>query len=268
MSYSRRAVLAGVGVTLLAGCTGEGVSPAGPGSSAGGSSGSLSATVDGETIQIDVLTDTVESVSVIDPAGRLWTERTVSAGVTRVDVGLDERYTPGVYRIVGASGGETVAETRVEIVPDLRIVEFDVGQNQPERMPEELGVTGDAQGIVSVENVGSGPEYVRKLLFSGDVPNPTTDIESDENPRTGILGENGPVLVPSGSVITLFSWTVPFLFRGSQTVRCSEERQVGQVEVALVPSVLSDVVSQRYDVEYLSDSGGQCGVVVVGAVDG
>ena len=89
MTYSRRTVLAGIGMAALAGCTGEGVSPTGSGGGGGSTLSEISARVDGETIQIEVLADTVESVSVIDPEGRLWTERSVSAGVTRVDVGLD-----------------------------------------------------------------------------------------------------------------------------------------------------------------------------------
>jgi hypothetical protein len=230
MSYSRRAVLTGLGVTLLAGCTGEGVSPAGSDRVAGGSSGSLSATVGGETIQIDVLTDTVESVSVIDPAGRLWTERTVSAGVTRVDVRLDERYTPGVYRIVGASGGETVAETRVEIVPDLRIVEFDVGQNQPDRMPEGLGSFRDVEALVSVENRGTGPEYIRGLAFDGDVPNRTAGSGSRSSQVTGIHGESEPLLVASGETVTLFSSTIPFSIAASRTIDCESELSGTAVE--------------------------------------
>jgi hypothetical protein len=268
MTYSRRTVLAGIGMAALAGCTGEGVSPTESGSGGGSTPNEVSAMVDGETIQIEVLADTVESVSVIDPEGRLWTERSVSAGVTRVDVGLDERYTPGEFRIVGASGGETVAETRLEIIPELRIIEFDVGRNQPERMPEELGVTSDAQGLVTVENLGSGPEYVRKLLFSGDVPNPTTGIESDENPRSGILGEDGPVLLTPGSTITLFSWTVPFLLRGSQNVQCTAERDVGEVDVSIVPTVSPVVISNRYDVEYLQDADGECNIIVLGTANG
>jgi hypothetical protein len=175
---------------------------------------------------------------------------------------------PGEYRIVGASEGEAVGETRLEIVPDVRIVEFDVGRNQPERMPEELGGTTDAQGLVTLENVGSGPEYIRKLLFGGDVPNPTTGIESQDNPRTGILGEEGPVLLTPSSRITLFSWTVPFLFNRSQTVRCSEERQEGEVEVSVVPSVATSVISRRYRVAYLQESSGECDTLVLGATNG
>jgi hypothetical protein len=260
MSYSRRAVLTGLGVTLLAGCTGEGVSPAGSDRVAGGSSGSLSATVGGETIQIDVLTDTVESVSVIDPEGRLWTERTVSAGVTRVDVRLDERYTPGVYRIVGASDGETVAETRVEIVPDLRIVEFDVGQNQPERMPESFGVSRDSQALVTVENTGTGPEYISKLLFDGDVPNPTATVETGPDRLTGIHGDGDWFLLPAGEEVTLFSDTLPFLTTVSRTIDCSVAVD-GIARVRLVPVAGRDPVSQEFQVSY-QPAGSGCEITI------
>ncbi|MFC5367167.1 hypothetical protein [Salinirubrum litoreum] len=261
MTYSRRTVLAGIGMAALAGCTGEGVSPAGS-SSGGSGSNEIAATVEGETIQIEVLPDTVESVSVIDPEGRLWTERPVPAGVTRVDVGLDERYTPGEFRIVGASGGATVAETRLEIMPDLRIVEFDVGRNQPERMPEGLGSVRDIESLVSVENRGTGPEYVRRLLFNGDVPYPTTRIESASDRTTGIFGETEPVLIASGETITLFSSTIPFSLAASRTIDCESEFS-GTAIVSLIPSVGAESLTTEFPVLYRpSTDADECDVTI------
>ena len=262
MTYSRRTVLAGLGMAALAGCTGEGVSPSSSGNGGGSASEGLSAMVDGETIQIEVLADSVESVSVIDPEGRLWTERPVSAGVTRVDVGLDERYTPGEFRIVGASGGETVAETRLEITPDLRIIEFDVGRNQPERMPEAFKTSRDSQALVSIENAGTGPDYIRKLLFDGDVPNPTTTVENGPDRLTGIYGDGGLLAIPTGSVVTLFSDTLPFLTTVSRTIDCGIALD-GTARVRLVPAGGRSPVSREFQVSY-RPVGENCEIAIEG----
>jgi hypothetical protein len=262
MTYSRRTVLAGIGMGALAGCTGEGVSPTGPDGGGGSASTGISATVDGETIQIEVLADTVESVSVIDPEGRLWTERAVSAGVTRVDVGLDERYTPGEFRIVGASGGETVAERRLEIVPDLRIVEFDVGRNQPERMPEGLGSFGDVEALVSLENRGTGPDYVRSITFGGDVPNRTAEFDSRSSRAIGIHGETEPVLITADETITLFSSTIPFSIAASTTIDCESEVS-GSAIVSIVPSITESPVTEEFPVFYQpSNDAEECEITI------
>jgi hypothetical protein len=262
MTYSRRTVLAGIGMAALAGCTGEGVSPTGSGSGGGSTLSEISARVDGETIQIEVASDSVESVSVIDPEGRLWAERSVSAGVTRVDVGLDERYTPGEFRIVGASGGETVAETRLEIIPELRIIEFDVGRNQPERMPEGLGSFRDVEALVSLENRGTGPDYVRGIIFDGDVPNRTAEFGSGSNQAHGIHGETEPVLITSGETITLFSSTIPFSTAASRTIDCESEVS-GSAIVSIVPSITEDTVTEEFPIVYRpSDSTGECEIAI------
>jgi hypothetical protein len=184
----------------------------------------------------------------------------VSAGVTRVDVGLDERYTPGEFRIVGASGGETVAETRLEIAPDLRIVEFDVGRNQPERMPEAFNASRDSQALVTIENAGTGPDYIRKLLFDGDVPNPTTSVEDGPDRLTGIHGDGGLIAIPTGSVVTLFSDTLPFLTTVSQTIDCGTAID-GTARVRLVPAGGRDPVSQEFQISY-RPVGENCEIVI------
>jgi hypothetical protein len=197
-------------------------------------------------------------VSVIDPEGRLWTERPVSPGVTRVDVSLDERYVPGEYRIVGAREGEAVVEVALEIVPDVRIVEFDVGRNQPERMPEELGDFRDIEAIVSLENLGSGPEYVRSLRFSGDVPNPTTVANSEFSQSAGIFGEREPVLITPGETATLFSSTIPFSVAASGTIDCETEFS-GTAIVSVIPSITEAPVTTEFAVQYRpSSNAGEC----------
>jgi hypothetical protein len=262
MNYSRRTVLAGLGLSVLAGCTGEGVSPADSGESSASESAGIAAIVAGETIQIEVRADTVESVSVIDPEGRLWTERPVSPGVTRVDVSLDERYVPGEYRIVGASEGEAVGEVALEIVPDVRIVEFDVGRNQPERMPEELGGVWDSESLVSIENRGTGPDYVKRLLFTGDVPYPTTRIESASNRTTGIFGETQPITIRPGETLTLFSSTIPFSIAASRTIDCKTEFS-GTAIVSVISSVTENPITADFPVRYRPSSNpGECEIEI------
>jgi hypothetical protein len=160
---------------------------------------------------------------------------------------------PGEYRIVGASEGEAVGETRLEIVPDVRIVEFDVGRNQPERMPEELGDVWDSESLVSIENRGTGPDYVKRLLFGGDVPYPTTRIESASNRTTGIFGETQPVVISPGQVVTLFSSTIPFSIAASRTIDCKTEFS-GTAVVSVISSVTENPVIADFPIRYRPSS--------------
>jgi hypothetical protein len=180
--------------------------------------------------------------------------------VTRVDVSLDERYVPGEYRIVGASEAEAVGETRLEIVPDVRIVEFDVGRNQPERMPEEFVASRDSQALVAVENVGTGPEYIHKLLIDGDVPNPTEKVETGPDRLTGIHGDGGLVVVPPGETVTLFSDTLPFLTSLSRTIDCSVEVD-GTARVRLIPTADRPAIFQEFSVSYRAE-GDECAITI------
>ena len=254
MTYSRRTVLAGLGMAALAGCTGEGVSPSSSGNGGGSASEGLSAMVDGETIQIEVLADSVESVSVIDPEGRLWTERPVSAGVTRVDVGLDERYTPGEFRIVGVSGGETVAETRLEITPDLRIVEVGIGEENPDRMPSSMNLRRDSEVFVTIENRGSGFEVIDQLTISGDVPSPT----SPDTDRSGLYGEGGrelsSVIIRPDEQLTVFSSTLPFNFGVARDFDCGSPRREGVARFRVHGSMIQTPVEYSASIEYATST--------------
>jgi hypothetical protein len=210
----------------------------------------ISARVDGETIQIEVASDSVESVSVIDPEGRLWTERSVSAGVTRVDVGLDERYTPGEFRILGVSGGETVAETRLEIIPELQIVEVGIGKENPEKMPSSMNLRRDSEVFVTIENRGSGFEVIDQLTVSGDIPNPVTlDTE-----RSGLYGEGGrelsSVKITPDEQITVFSSTLPFNFGVARDFDCGSPRREGVARFRVRGSIIRNPVEYSASIEY------------------
>jgi hypothetical protein len=116
-------------------------------------------------------------------------------------------------------------------------------------MPEAFQSSRDSQALVTIENAGTGPDYIRKLLFEGDVPNPTTSVEDGPDRLTGIYGDGGLIVIPTGSVVTLFSDTLPFLTTVSRTIDCDTALD-GTARVRLVPAGGRDPVSQGFQVSY------------------
>jgi hypothetical protein len=174
----------------------------------------------------------------------------VSAGVTRVDVGLDERYTPGEFRIVGASGGETVAETLLEIAPDLRIVEVGIGRENPDIMPSSMNLRRDSEVFVTVENRGSGFEVIDQLTVSGDIPNPVP-IDTD---RSGLYGEGGreldSITITPDEQITVFSSTLPFNFGVARDFDCGSPGREGVARFRVRGSIIRTPIEYSAPIEY------------------
>lgn len=193
-----------------------------------------------------------ETISVIDPDGESFAEASVAAGASRVTFDVEMPYTPGGYRIIATSDGETLAETTQEIQPELEIVDVGIGANRLDEMPESLGHTKDDEAVLEVLNSGSGPERISKLQFHGDLPNPTTP----EGDRAGIYDPESrgdlydTLTINSGDQVTIFSSTMPFSFEGDG-VECSAEAKEGEAVVEIEGAVTGEN-SRGYLVRYTS----------------
>lgn len=198
----------------------------------------------------------IDRVNVIAPDGTAFAGKDVQQGVTTVEFDIGVAYQAGEHRIVGVADGQTVAETTLDITPNVTITEVGVGANHLDRMPDALGETKSSEALVSLENTGNGPEAIEKLLFLGDVPNPTIDIKNtDDNGNvSGIFdvdegtGDIDFFVLTSSETATIYSNTLPFSFEGDG-VDCKSETQIGEFEVTAVTRVNGNV-SQSYEIEY------------------
>ena len=200
-----------------------------------------------------------ETISVIDPAGEAFAETSVATGASRVTFDIPMPYTPGEYRLVAAADDETLTETTQTLQPELDIIDVGIGANRLDEMPKERGGGRDAEGLVVIENTGTGPELISKLTFLGDIPNPN----NPEEVRIGVYnpeipGErHNPVQLNSGRKKTIYSSTLPFLFEGDG-VDCSSESQTGEMELKIEGEVKSEY-STVYRIEYTaSESYNSC----------
>jgi hypothetical protein len=150
------------------------------------------------------------------------------------------------------SDESTVGEISLDISPDVRIYEVGIGANNLNEMPDDLGTAREVEALVRFKNNGNGPEAVERLLFLGDLPNPTTDLDDE---ASGIFDEEGgswdkdAVQLLAGEVKTVFSNTLPFSFEG-EGVDCKSTKQTGTFDVVAVPRVESSEVSKTYEIEY------------------
>jgi hypothetical protein len=196
---------------------------------------------------------TVDSVSVVAPDGTSFAEESVQAGISTVEIPLGTSYEPGEFQVLGVVDGETVAETRIEIRPELEIVEVGVGANHLDRMPSELGTTAEQEALIRVRNTGTGPQQITQLAFQGQVPNPEpTPSDSEES---GIFNQSEgrgsveSVSLPAGEEVTLFSSSLPFSFEGDG-VDCGPEPMDTEFTVSITGDVGPETLTQVYSVSY------------------
>jgi hypothetical protein len=138
-----------------------------------------------------------------------------------------------------------------------------LGRNHPEEMYEGAGgltVTGEA--IVTVENVGTGPEKLTELHFDGDVPRPTPDDLSE----SGIAAVDQPVtytepVVNSGETRTIFSMTLPF-GASSDVVSCTPDGTSGQFVVRISGRVGGELSEREYSVTYEGQNLSDCQITI------
>ncbi|MDS0243619.1 MULTISPECIES: hypothetical protein [unclassified Haloferax] len=269
--------LGGVTLTSVAGCLdgsrGSGTTTSDQTPAVTERAGPLSRiAVEGQTIVVEIDADApVEQVNLIQPNGELFGKRGLAAGARQVSFEIGTAYDPGEYRVVALDGEETVAEGSLSIQPDLNIVEMGIGRNQPEEMWTTSSDEVTDEAFVTVENRGTGPNAVTKLLFVGDVPYPSDEEGTNYADADGVSGiydpdadaETAAVTVPPGQKLTLYSYRSPFAFIRSEGTSCKDEPQAGELEVVLETRVDAKKVSETYQVQYsASDEFDNCEITI------
>lgn len=255
---SRRTVLGGVASTLvaLAGCT-EADQPEGTGDPF------QEVVVEETAVVVTLAADSdVDRVNLIDPDGSRVGSSEVGSGETRLQFDLGTSYTPGTFDIVAESGGET----SIDIRPEIRIQEVGVGVNHLDRMPDSLGNTQEQEALVVVKNLGNGPVGILALAFSGDVPNPSEEVQPGS--KSGIFdaeegkGERNEVSLSGGNKVTLYSSTLPFSL-AAEGESCESMPTTGTAETQLYTSVSEQPHVARFNIRYTkTDSSDECRMLI------
>ncbi|WP_225336282.1 hypothetical protein [Halomicrobium urmianum] len=272
---SRRNVLrtvAGATLASAAGClSGNGDSPPDGSDTPSDGQGIIQqVAVEGTTLVVEFSADDgVDQINLIQPNGELFGRREVAAGSQQVSFEIGTSYATGAYDIVALQGDQTVAEASLTLKPDLRIVETGIGRNQPEKMWDKSDDEISDEAFVTVENRGSGPDSITKLLFIGDVPYPSdeegTNYADDED-VSGIYdpdtdSEADDVVIEAGEQVTIFSSRSPFAFVPGSGTSCTDEQQTGEFELILETQVDGDRVSKTYRIQYSeSNEQGSCDI--------
>ncbi|TKX71865.1 hypothetical protein [Halorubrum sp. GN11GM_10-3_MGM] len=257
---TRRTVIATIaagGLGTVGGCTDTGAGAT--------DSGALSnVTVDGTSLVVEYDSETsATGLAVIAPSGEAFAERELTPGASRETIPIGTAYPPGTYTVQLVEGQRVVAATEQSLRPDVVIRELKLGRNHPEEMFEGAGsFTITSEVIVTIENRGTGPEKLTKLLFSGDVPRPTPDQLSG----SGIMAVKRPVrytkvTVTPGETHTLYSGTSPF-GPNSGVVSCTPEGTSGQFTVGIEGNVVGELTEQKYDVAYQGEDLTDCQITI------
>jgi len=269
---SRRSVLrttTGAALVSVAGCLNTDGDSGTPGDGTGSPNGQgplQRVAVEGTTLVVELSPDAdVDQVNLIQPNGELFGTRDVAAGAQQVSFEIGTAYDPGEYRVVALKDEETVTESTTDIVPEIQIQDVGLYRNNPDKPWDE--VYGDTEtdrkkngeAFVTVENVGSGPDAVVELLFSGDIPNPI------EDPRGGgIYGAEEVVIAPR-ETIDLFSSSFPFGTETENGMGCSPDGNRGQFTVTVETRVEGNQISKSYEVQYSgSNDLTDCAVTITG----
>ena len=257
---TRRTVIATIaagGLGTVVGCTDTG--------SGAPDTGALSnVTVDGTSLVVEYDSETSATrLAVIAPSGEAFAERELTLGASRETIPIGTAYPPGTYTVQLVEGQRVVAAIEQSLRPNVVIRELKLGRNHPEEMFEGAGsltVTGEV--IVTVENVGTGPEKLTKLHFDGDVPRPTPNDFSE----SGIAAVDQPVtytkpVINSGETRTIYSMTLPF-GASSDVVSCTPDGTSGQFEIDLFGAVVGELTEQEYNVTYEGQSLSDCQITI------
>jgi hypothetical protein len=273
---SRRTVfrtVAGTALSGLAGCLGDSDSrtPDDGTDPLDGQDQIERVAVEGTTLVVELSAGAeVDQINLIKPNGELFRQREVATGARQVSFELRTSYAPGEYRVVGLKGEETMVEISHPIQPDLRIVEMGIGRNQPEQMWDGSSRAIAKEAFVSVENRGSGPDAVTKLLFTGDVPYPSDEEGTNYADHAGVSGIYDPnadveaekVIVGPKEQFTLYSYRSPFTFIRGEGTSCTAEEQTGEFDLSLETRVGSNI-STTYTIHYSgSDEYDNCKITI------
>jgi len=219
--------------------------------------------VEGTTLVVELSPDAdVDQINLIQPNGELFGTRDVAAGAQQVSFEIGTSYASGEYSVIALRNEETVAETSLSIQPDLEIVEMGIGRNQPEKMWDGPRDEITEEAFVTVENRGSGPDAITKLLFIGDVPYPSDEEGTNYADSDGVSGIYDPqsdsevneVIVGAGEQITVYSSRSPFAFVPGAGTSCTDDEQSGEFELILETQVGDSRIAKGYAIQYSASS--------------
>jgi len=193
----------------------------------------------------------VEQLNLIQPNGELFGTREVTTGVQQVPFEIGTAYDPGDYRVLAVHGDETVAETSLEIRPQLEIVDVGLFRNNPDKPWDEIygesetNRTRNSEAYVEVRNTGTGPDAVVGLRFRGDVPHLAETYEG-----SGLYRTERSIVLPN-SQINLFSSTLPFGPQlGDDGMGCSIDGNRGEFTVVIESMVSGREITGTFGVTY------------------
>jgi hypothetical protein len=259
-STTRRTVLTTIatGSVAVAGCTDSG-STGSPGA------GDISRVdVDGTELVVEYNAETsATGLAVIAPSGEAFAERELTAGASRETIAIGTAYPPGTYTVQLVDEQSVVAAVEQSLRPDVVIRELKLGRNHPDEMYEGAAdFTVTSEVIVTIENIGTGPEELTRLHFDGDIPRPTPD----ELEESGIAAVNQPVtytepVISPGDTTNIYSITFPFA-PGGDVVSCTPEGTDGQFTVTLLGNVAGELTEREYDVTYQGQDLTDCQISV------
>jgi hypothetical protein len=266
----RTALRSAVGAAFasVAGCLNNGGSSGTPsgGTTSSDSSGPLKrVTVEGTTLVVKLSAEAdVDQVNVIQPNGEVFGKRDLAAGAQQVSFEIGTDYEPGEYRVAALNGEETVVEGVTDIQPEIRIQDVGLYRNNPDKPWDEVygqsktDSKKNGEAFVIVQNIGSGPDAVVGLRFTGDVPNPV------EDPRGSGIYDKDSVVVPVSETVDLFCDSYPFGSEiGEEGMGCSTDGNSGQFTVVLETRVTGQEITKAYSVEYTgSDEMQNCDIKI------
>ena len=259
-STTRRSVLTTIaaGSLAVAGCT-DSASTGSPGA------GDISR-VDVAGTELVVKYDAETSATglvVIAPSGEAFAERQLTPGASQETIPIGTAYPPGTYTVQLVAEESVVAAVEQSLRPDVVIRELKLAQNYPDEMFDGAGdFTITSEVIVTVENVGTGPEELTKLRFEGDVLRPTPDNLSG----SGIMAVDRPERYTDPTVNprethTLYSGTFPF-GPNSDVVGCTPEGTSGQFTVSLMGNAGGELAEQEFNVTYQGEELTDCQITI------
>jgi hypothetical protein len=122
--------------------------------------------------------------------------------------------------------------------------------------------TVTSEVIVTVENIGTGPERLTRLHFDGYIPRPTPDKLEE----SGIAAINQPVtytepVINPGDTSNIYSITFPFA-PGGDVVSCTSDGTDGQFTVILIGNVAGELTERKYNVTYRGQDLTDCQISV------
>jgi len=220
--------------------------------------------VDGTELVVEYDSETsATGLAVIAPSGEAFAERQLIPGTSQETIPIGTAYPPGTYTFQLVDGDSIVATVNRSIQPDIVIRDLKLARNHPEEMFEGAGnLTETGEVILTVENIGTGPEKITKLRFDGEVPNPT----SDELSGSGIMAVDQPVryiepVIDTEGAYTLYSATLPF-GPNSGVINCTPAGVSGQFTVSLVGNVAGELAEQRYNATYQGQDLTDCQITI------